>query len=828
MPSRPTVIAVLALAACSPVGAASARVPARPSVPSPVRLRVLPAQASLVGPTARQQFLAQAVYADGSVADVTQQTKWSSTLPGSTLGPSGVAAAGRDGRGEVVARLGTLTARAALTARGVRGPVHYRFRSDVVPVLARIGCSQGMCHGANSGKGGFKLSLRGFAPELDFLTITRRSAGRLIAREAPERSLFLRKPLGEVPHGGGKVLTQGSREHATLLGWLREGAVDSDPTEPRLTGVRTDPVDRTYRPGQLQRLVVTAVYADGRTRDVTDRALFRTNDPGVASVTADGRVTAVSSGATAVMAKYGEYLASSVVTVPYPIKALGLPFPSPVNLVDKHVYDRLRQLGLDASPRCSDAEFLRRLWLDVAGTLPTAEDVRAFLADPNPNRREAAIEAALRRPEYASIWALRLCDVSMIRKEHLGRKNTLAVSQWLTEQFQNNRPWDKLVEDLVAATGDIEENPATLWWASRQATRPNARGWVRHYELTGEIVAQVFLGQRIQCTKCHNHPTESYTQDDYYHFAAIFAQVNGDGPADPVPQRFLANDAGEVRHPRTNELMIARPLDHSELGGSQSDDRRIAFAAWLRGGGQRFFAANIVNRIWARLFGSGIVDPVDDLRSTNPPRNAPLLSALSRSLIDSGWDLKRLIGLIVRSNTYQASATPTLRNAVDSQFGSHYPSRRLSAEELADAIAQVTGVPDRFASYPLGTRAIELSDTELNVQTLDVFGRPTRTTPCECDRSAAPSLSQALELLNGEALQAKLGAPDGLVSRLLRVGQPDQQLIAELFLTALSRPPTPKELADVRKLIAPSPNRTEALQDVLWALINTKEFMFHH
>jgi len=384
------------------------------------------------------------------------------------------------------------------------------------------------------------------------------------------------------------------------------------------------------------------------------------------------------------------------------------------------------------------------------------------------------------------------------------------------------------VADLVTATGSITDAPQTIWWGSRQMTRPNAHGWVRHYELTGEVVAQVFLGQRIQCAKCHNHPSEKQTQDDYYRFAALFAQVNGDGRVDSLPERFVARDKGEVIHPRTGQAVKAAPLDRSDLQLKPGEDRRVRFAQWLTGGGRELFSRNIVNRIWARLFGSGIVNPVDDLSSSNPPRNEALMDALAKDLIAHRYDLKYLMGTIMKSRTYGASSVPTPKNKIDTQFFSHYPVHRLQAEEMLDAVAQVTGVPDKFASYPLGTRAIELSDTELPSLALDTFGRPNRTTPCDCDRGAAPTMSQALDLFNGEALQGKLKSDEGTVAQLIKSGKPDGEIVEELFLRALARRPTANELADVLKVIPTAPSRDEALQDVLWALINSKEFMFNH
>ncbi len=815
-------------ASAAPRLAASSVRSTRAATPKPVRLEVAPREIQLSGPLAHHGLIATALFPDGARRDVSDAARLSSSAPGVAAVAGREVVARGDGAAMVAVRYDGLVARVSVAVTGARQPASVSFRNDVIPVMARVGCSSGACHGANSGKGGFKLSLRGYAPELDYLSITRQWGGRRISREAPERSLLLRKPTLQVRHGGGRVLEPGSREYGVLLGWLRAGAPGVDVGEPRLSDIAALPGDRAYRRNERQRLLIRATFSDGHAEDVTGRTIFRSNDLGVAKISDDGEVTALAPGATAIQAKYMDRLAVVGVTVPYEQKIHAAAFRSRGNAVDDAVDARLRELNLEPSGPCSDAEFARRVYLDLLGTLPTADEARAFLDSRQPDRRARLIDAVLQRPEYASVWALKLSDLFLMRKEYMGRKNTLALHQWLAEQFLQNRPWDQIATDILTAGGPTRDKPQTLWYVSRQAQRPNSHGWIRSAELTGEIAAQVFLGQRIQCTKCHNHPTEKYTQDDYYHFAAIFAQVNGEGEADVVPALLSTNDKGEMRQPRTGELMTPRPLDHADLRLEGGEDRRVKFARWLTGPGRDMFARNIANRIWARLFGIGIVDPVDDLRSTNPPRNERLMGLLARELIAHGYDLKYLMRLIMNSRTYQASSTPTPANKIDTQFFSHYPVRRLQAEELMDAVAQATGVPDKFATYPLGTRAIELSDSELTSMTLDTFGRPPRVMPNDSERCAAPSMSQALDLFNGEALQAKLQNADGVLARLLKSGKPDAAVLEELFLTALARRPNPKELTGTLQLVDRAPNREVGMQDALWALLNSKEFMFEH
>jgi hypothetical protein len=806
-----------------PAGARTAVSAARP-----IRLEVVPAQIRLHGPNAAHGLLASAVMPDGTRRDVTGAVALSIDAPRVAELQSTRLLARSDGRATVAVRYGGQTARVPVEVNGSRRPVAVSFRNDVIPLLARLGCSSGTCHGANSGKGGFKLSLRGYAPELDHLAITRQLDGRRIAREYPERSLFLRKPTLQVKHGGGRVLEIDSPEYRVLAGWLRQGAPPVDKADVRLTELRLLPGDKLYRSGEHQRVLVQATFSDGHTEDVTHRALLRSTDPAVAQLTEQGEVTALNPGSTAVQAKYMDRLAVLRVTVPFPQKVDPVVYRLARSPIDRAVAHRLRELNLEPGPLCTDAEFIRRVYLDVLGTLPTAEEARQFLDSREPDKRARLIDAVLQRPEYASVWALKLADLFLMRKEHMGRKNTLMLHQWLTEQFLGNWPWDQIAADLIAASGSTRDKPQTLWYISRQAQRPNGRGWIRSAELTAEITAQVFLGTRIQCARCHNHPTEKYTQDDYYRFAAIFAQVNGEGKGDPVPALLTAKDKGEMRHPRSGELMLPQPLDHADLRVKEGEDRRQAFVQWLTGAGRDAFARNIANRVWARLFGMGIVEPVDDMRSTNPPRNERLLALLARELIDHRYDLKHLTRTILNSRTYQTSSIPTRTNRIDTQFFSRYPARRLPAEELMDAVAQATGVPDRFATYPLGTRAIELSDTELTSLTLDTFGRPTRVMPNDSERCNAPSMSQALELLNGESLQAKLKNPEGALAQLLQSGKPDTAVIDELFLRALARRPSAKEKADLLRLLPAAPSREDGMQDVFWALINSKEFLFNH
>jgi hypothetical protein len=818
----------LLLAAHSVFGAPPRRAAQSKVSPLPVRLEILPARAKLAGPKATQRILVMATLADGSRQDVTEQATFASVTPRmATVTEEGEVQAQTDGQAVIKATWKGKTATMTLSIKDARQPVTTSFVDDVVPTLSRLGCNSGQCHGAQQGKGGFKLSLRGYAPELDYLSITRQIGGRRITPGDPEQSLFLRKPLFEMPHRGGKVLDKKRREYGLLLAWLRQGAPGPTGVEAPMAKLEILPGDRMMKPGEKQRLLVRATYADGRVQDVTGRALYATNDLALATVTESGLITMQRAGETAITARYRDKVAVVRVTAPFDQKVSEAAYKTRFNPIDDHVNAKLKQLRIEPSGLCTDEKFLRRACIDAIGTLPTAEEAQAFLADRDPKKRDRLVDALLQRPEYGMIWGLKLGDLCVLRKEYLGRKYAMLLQQWFTDQFNANRAWDKLVTDVLTASGELDQNRGGLFFVSRVPQKPGEGAWIRNPEVTGEMAAQVFLGARTHCAKCHNHPTEKYTQDDYYHFTALWQQVTGKGDNDDgVPAQLAATASGDVRQPRTNALMAPRPLDRSDLHFSKDEDRRAKAVAWMVK--QDEFARNIVNHLWARCFGTGIVEPVDDIRSTNPASNEPLMRFLCADLIRHNYDLKYLLGTIMKSATYQRSALPNKTNRTDTRYFSHYPARRLPAEELADALAQVTGVPDRYQSVPIGTRACELADTEIPSVMLDTFGRPPRVQPSDTERTCNPAIAQALALLNSQAIQEKLKSPEGTLPALLKSGKPDAEILETLYLSALSRRPTPTESRTLLELVKKAPNRDEGFQDALWALLNSKEFLFNH
>jgi len=820
--SRTALILLAILIAAVPNAALSA------SRPAPPRLEIIPTSIRLDGPAATQRLLVTAILSDGSRRDVTDEAAFTSSTPKTAaVSKTGEVTPRADGAAVIVAKWHGSTAKTSATVANAKRPVVVSFVNDVVPVLSRLGCSAGACHGAAQGKGGFRLSLRGYAPEIDLAQITRNLGGRRISREKPEESLFLRKPLGEVPHRGGVRVTKDSVEYHLLLGWLKQGALGPTGKEPSLTRLEILPGDRVMKPNEKQRLLVRAVFSDGHSEDVTPRAIFNSNDVALAAINETGQVTMLRPGETAVTAKYMDKLAVARFTAPYAQTVRNSSYLASNNFIDPLVNAKLKQLHLEPSPLCTDQEFLRRAYIDALGTLPTAEEAVAFLDDRSKDKRARLIQALLQRPEYGEVWALKFGDLFVLRREYMHRKYAMLMQQWLADQFNTDRPWDKIVTDILTASGSLEARQGGYFFISRAPQKPNEGSWVRAPEATGEMVAQVFLGSRIGCAKCHNHPTERYTQDDYYHFTALWQQLHGKGSNDDgVPEILEATASGDVRQPRTNALMSARPLDRSDLGFAKDEDRRLKTAAWLVQ--QDDFARNIVNRFWARCFGQGIVEPVDDLRSTNPAKNEPLMRALCDDLKRHNYDLKHLMATIMESRTYQLSAVPTPANKIDTHLFSHYPARRLQAEEIADAVAQVTGVPDKYNGMAIGARACELADTEIPSIMLDTFGRPPRVQPSDAERNCNPAMSQALALLNGEAIQEKLKSSNCVLAGLLKSGKSDQEILDQLFLSTLARRPSQSESRPLLQAINQSGKRDEAFQDAFWALLNSKEFLFNH
>ncbi|MDB5350766.1 MAG: hypothetical protein JWN86_2013 [Planctomycetota bacterium] len=710
------------------------------------------------------------------------------------------------------------------------------FANDVEPVLTRLGCNSGSCHGKLSGQNGFKLSLRGFAPELDHTAITREARGRRIAKSRPRESLLLAKPLMRVPHKGGKKLDAGSPEYTTLLAWIAAGAPGPSEKDPTVTKLSIEPPAKSYRPEEGQALHVLAAYSDGSTRDVTTLALYKSNEEGLASVTEAGRVTALRPGATSVMALYQGQVAVHVVTTPYDHQVDPAVYAARANSLDDHVMSKLKEVRLEPSPPCDDVTFLRRASLDLTGTLPSPETVEAFQKDVDPRKRSRLVDRLLNSPEYVDAWASYWGELFQNRVERdgdkRGRKGVRGFAHWIRDAVGENRPWDRMVRDVLTARGPLAHEPAGGYYLVNR--RP---------EDIAEAATHAFLGTRIQCAKCHNHPLERFTQDDYYGMAAYFTRVKLDGkntdegPAVDVgvPGRRgrkkamnVSEDKVGIGQPRTGQFLQPRPLDRSDAKLEPGQDPREALADWMTAKDNRLFARAIVNRLWKKFFSVGLVEPVDDLRATNPATNEPLLDALCDDLIAHRFDLKHLMRTILNSRTYALASDPLPGNVADRKFFSHYYPRRLPAEVLADAIASATGVSEHFEGYADGLLALQLPDPKVQSYLLDTFGRPERVTPCACERSGEVTMPQVLHLMNGEAMEKRLDSEDGRLKGLLKSGKSDRSVVDQLFLATLGRSPTDEQWRTIESSLASSRDRTAVMRDLLWALVNSKEFLFNH
>jgi hypothetical protein len=696
------------------------------------------------------------------------------------------------------------------------GPIS--FRNEVVPLLTKLGCNQGACHGSQRGKGGFKLSLLGFEPEADYVAIVKSASERRITPFAPEESLLLLKPTLAVAHRGGKRLENDSPAYQLLTLWLEQGAQGPRDDDPRVVAVNVSPRDRLMEPGQEQRLSVIARFSDGAERNVTSDARFDSLSEGVATVRPSGLAKTVGRGVANIMVRYQGHSVLARLTVPFAIER---PFDfSSSNIIDIKAAAKWRELGLVPSPRCSDSEFLRRAMLDTIGTTPNADDVEDFLADHDPAKRSKLIDRLLARPEYVDYWTLKWGDILRVNSDKLGPQGMMAFNVWLRAAFRANLPVNRMVEELVTAQGSIFSNgPANYFRIARNPTD------------LAETTAQVFMGLRLQCARCHHHPFEAFGQDDYYGLAAYFARVRTKRSDEfglfGGDQVIYVARSGEVFQPRTGKKMAPRPL--ADEPRDDPSDRRRALAKWLTVEKPRWLARNITNRYWGYLLGKGLVNPIDDLRETNPPSNPELLDALADSFVKSGYDLKALLRLILTSRVYQLSAQTTTENSLDSMFFTHYTVKRLTAEQLLDAIDAATGTVEKFARIPAGTRAISLPDTNYASFFLDTFGRPLRAIACECERSSDPNLSQALHLMNGDLLNRKLIQGDGRLSRMLKDPKlTDETLVSRLYLITFGRPPTPSEASAARNVNTESPTRQAGAQDLFWALLNSKEFLFNH
>jgi hypothetical protein len=821
---------MLCFAMNSPVLAGPPSDPAKraAAIGQPTALVVQPESVTLTSRRAGQQLTVTGRYADGSVRDLTAFCEYEAAPAcGLRVGEGGWLTAQEDGSSEVHIKAGGKSVVVPVVGKDFAKPQPVSFHNEFVAAINVGGCNQGACHGTPSGKAGFKLSLRGYDPDADYLQLTRDALGRRTDGNG-DASLIMQKALGRVPHEGGQRFKPGSIPAEIMRTWLAEGLKDDLNPRPTLTGIRIMPGARVLNaPARWQQLAVLAQFSDGTTRDVTRLTVFSSSDSAVAEVSPTGFVEFSQSGEVAILVRYLERLETVRLTYLEPRKGFAWPNPKENNYVDKHVFAKLRMLSIPPSDLCTDQEFIRRAYLDLCGILPTGEEVKNFLADTASDKRAKLIDALLQRDEYADFWTLKWADVLRNNRKTVQVKGAHVYQDWLHERIARNVPFDQIVRDLLTASGSTFANPAANYY--RVSADPTN---------LAESTAQLFFGIRMQCAKCHNHPFERWTQDDYYSMAAWFARVKlkkdaiepGPNPQTPGAMVVYSERSGEIAQPRTGKTMAPKIMGMPPPAIPPGKDRREALADALATGNNPFFAKSVVNRIWYHLNGRGIVDPVDDFRDSNPSANDELLDALARDFVAQKFDAKYLIKVIMNSRTYQLSAESNDFNKDDNKYFSHAVTKLLPAEPLLDAICAATEVPEKFAGLPLGTRAVQLPDGEVNHPFLKTFGQPARELACECEREGDSNLAQALQLINGPTVNEKLRAPTNRVGKLMGKGLAEPEILNELYFATLSRAPADGEikaaLGHVAKA-APADKR-KAWEDVHWALLNSKEFLFRH
>ncbi|MFM8479526.1 MAG: DUF1549 domain-containing protein [Planctomycetaceae bacterium] len=793
-----------------------------------VRIELGPAadgQVTIRSRDARQQLIATAVYEDGTLQDVTRDATWTLSDPAVlAVDATGMATPKGDGNVVVTASIDGKSTSLNVAVSGFANPLPVNFRNQIVPIFTKLGCNGGGCHGKSGGQNGFRLSLLGFYPEDDFEFLRKESRGRRIFPGMPVESLLLKKAVGQSPHGGGKRMETGSYEYNLMVQWIEQGMPWGTDQDPSVVSIRCEPEARVLTRGAKQQIAVIASYSDGSTEDVTRMALFEPNEAELAESSVTGLVSTLDlSGEVAIMARYQGQVSTFRATIPLGADTSRL--PDAANLVDQAVFNKLRLLGIPASEICDDATFLRRVSLDITGVLPTDEEVRTFLAETAPDKRDRLVDRLLDSTAYADHFANKWNFVLRNKKENgEDGPGTQLFHRWIWSRMYDNVPYDQFVREIVTASGDPQINPAVTWYRD-----------VDSVEEQVEDTAQLFLGLRIQCARCHHHPFEKWSQDDYYGMAAFYSRVG---------KKVIPNASGNMRdrrvfhnegvasssNPRSGKAIRPTGLGSPAYDVPADQDPRVKLADWMTDPQNPFFARSVVNRYWKHFFSRGIVEPEDDMRATNPPSNPELLEGLSQHFIKSGFDLKELVRTICRSRTYQLSALPNDYNASDKQNFSRYYPRRLSAEVLYDAFHQVTDTSEAFGGVPAGTRAMQLADASNATYFLQVFGQPRGDTACECERSTDANLAQSLHLLNGREIQDKIARDNARTARLATdANRSPEERVREIYRWVFAREPAADELeVAVGYIKRHTDNPRRGFEDIVWALINTKEFQFNH
>jgi uncharacterized protein DUF1549/uncharacterized protein DUF1553 len=827
----------LCLGLAGAAGAAPAAKPApkpaatKPAAPAPstaglVKVSVQPDQVVLAGRDTAQRFMVFGHYSDGRVRDLTSSAKLSKTGQGGFRIEGNEVMATLNGEAQLVASAGGQQGVMKVTVQNVGDPQQWSFANDISPILTKAGCNTGGCHGSPSGRGGFRLSLFGYEPDYDFDMITKDKNGARINKNQPTASLILQKPTAKVPHKGGLRFKEGSEFYTRILEWLKAGAPKGPEFDARLKSVQIYPAEWTLdKPEQTQQIVVMAVRDDGTTQDVTQYARYNTNDDQVGDVDDDGIITATGKGETSIMIRYLGGVGIVRLKVPRdPVPADAFDNFKPANYIDELVLEKLKEVRMPPSDPASDEEFLRRAYIDTCGITPTVEEAKAFLDDKDPNKRAKLVEQLLSRPEFIDYWTLKWSDLLRNNKGVKRDKGLQVFYRWIRDSVRDNKPWDQFSRELITAAGSNYRSGTANWYRL-----PNDEINGPEYPLfMGSATSQVFLGVRFDCARCHNHPFEAWSQMDYYGLSAFFAKTKAKNGPDEEEKIIYAASVGDVKHPRTNVTIEAKYPAGDVATFSPDEDAREKLAQWMTSPGNYWFKRSIANRLWNNFFGRGIIQPVDDFRLTNPASNQKLLDAMGEKVVAYKFDLKKLMRDILNSRTYQTTSRPNKykSNVDDKLYASRSLPRRLYAEVLLDAIAYATGVPENLGPY---ARAVAAADNEVGRGGfLDLFGRARREVACECERSDETNVTMVLNLLNGGTVNGKITNPGGRVARLVNAKKPEKELIEEFYLAALSRRPSETEQAAAVKLIKGAPSLKEGAEDLMWGLLNMREFLLNH
>jgi len=788
----------------------------------------------LRGPDARQQLLVTMRLTNGALRDVTRTASYEAS-PASVVkvDKGGLVVPVGNGSASVIAKTTDgLSASMVVTVDKFAEAVPMNFQNQIAPIFTKTGCNGGGCHGKSAGQNGFRLSLLGFEPAEDYEHLVKEARGRRLFPAAPDRSLLLLKGTATLPHGGGKRLDPDSDDYRMLVRWMAQGMPYGSTNDPSVDRVEVLPKERVMSLGGEQQLVVLAHYTDGSVEDVTRGALYEPNDKDMARTDESGHVTLFQQpGDVAVMVRYQAKVATFRATIPLGAPVENLPVAK--NFIDELVFKKLQTVGMPPSELSDDATFLRRVTIDIAGRLPTPDETQRFMADKDSAKRDKLIDSLIESPDYAEYFANKWAALFRNKRNDASQaRGTYAFHGWLRDSFLVNKPFDQIAREIVAASGDIAENPPVAWYRQVNTTT-----------MQMEDSAQLLLGQRLQCAQCHHHPYEKWSQADYYSYGAFFSRVGRKGGSQPG-EEVIYHKRGTAEGVNKKNKAMVKPAG---LGApvaklAPDDDPRLALVDWMTSKDNRYFAKSLANRYWKHFLNRGLVEPEDDMRETNPPTNPELLDALAKSCVESGYDLKALVRAICRSQTYQLSAVPNQFNAIDKQNYSRYYPKRLTAEVLYDAVNVVTKSEAKWDGLPVGTRAVSLPDNSFNANAyfLQVFGRPESSSACECERSQDASLAQSLHLLNSKDIQAKVSDDKARAATLASDPRSDEEKIQEIYRWAFSRDARPQEIQASKAHLEKGSNkssdekgnpvngRRQAYEDIVWALLNTKEFLFNH